>query len=157
MGLSQGVLTVTEHRAINELVKFQNLQMKDIMTSAANVFSLSGNLSIEEARIELGKTRFSRIPIKGVNKDDLKGFVLRVRILEESINGSEMSLNEIMTPMLILPQSTGVASLFQRLLDRREHMAAAIDDEGCFVGIVTLEDVVEHMIGFEIYDEQDSN
>ncbi len=155
IGLSQGVLSETEHRAISEIVQFKSLKIKDVMTPYSKVFSLPFNINVNEARERIKSNTHSRIPVLGVNNDDIKGFILRVKILEESIENPEAIIYDLSNPMLILPQNTNLASVFHRLLDRREHIAAAIDDNGQVVGIITLEDVVEHMIGFEIYDEQD--
>ncbi len=156
IGLSDGVLSEHEHRSLKGLVKFSKLKLKDVISKKEEVKSLTYDMNIEIAYNEIQEHSYSRIIVFGVDKDDLRGYVMRNEIQRMYIEGYlKENLNTLIKPILRLPHDISTQNLFHRLLKRREHISAVIDDHGQFMGIITLEDLIEHMLDLEIFDEFD--
>ncbi|MFW5920501.1 MAG: CBS domain-containing protein, partial [Polyangiales bacterium] len=100
---------------------------------------------------------FSRIPVWGENEDDVEGYVLKDEVLLQAAKDRlDMPLSELKREMLVVPESMPVATLFERLLDQREHIALVADEYGGVAGVASMEDVVETLLGMEIVDEADT-
>ncbi len=154
IGLSDGTLKADEYKNIKSLITFTEIDLKEVYTPIEKVFGLSVDTKINDAYELLEKNSFSRILVWGVNPDDIKGYVLRSKILEGYIH-KEKNLNSVLRPILISSKAMSLRQLFNTLLKRREHISAIINEDGNFIGIVTLEDLIEHMLGLEIYDERE--
>jgi CBS domain containing-hemolysin-like protein len=113
-------------------------------------------MSIQDVLSENTDIPFSRIPIYGENQDDVTGFVLRNDILlAESRGRHDAKLHEFRRELRAIPDTGILSSLFDILLHQREHIALAVNEYGGMEGVVTLEDVVETLLGMEIVDEAD--
>lgn len=101
---------------------------------------------------------YSRIPVyKEENDDYIIGYVLRQNILEKlSEDKFDMRLSDILRPILTFQETESVSDVWEKLLGKKEHISVIIDEYGCFRGIVTMEDVIETMLGTEIVDEKDT-
>ncbi|MAX67317.1 MAG: CNNM domain-containing protein [Bacteriovoracaceae bacterium] len=154
IGLSDGVLHEDEHRALKGLVTFSKLRLDEVLRPKSVVKGLFVDTPIQEAYNEIQNYPYSRVLIYGINQDDIKGYVMRSDLQKAYIE-KETQLKELIKPILIQPQEASVRNLFHRLLKRREHISAVIDDSGSFIGIITLEDLIEKMLGLEIFDEFD--
>ena len=101
---------------------------------------------------------YSRIPVYNEENDDyIKGYVLRPDILEKLAEDKfDLRLSEIVRPVLTFPETEPVSGIWEKLLAKKEHISVIIDEYGCFRGIVTMEDVIETMLGTEIVDEKDT-
>ncbi len=101
--------------------------------------------------------RFSRIPIFRKSRDDISGYVLKDDLLNEAAHEREdRRLSELKRDMLVVPDSMLLANVFENLLASKEHIALVIDEYGGMAGIITMEDIVETLLGMEIVDEADS-
>jgi CBS domain containing-hemolysin-like protein len=101
--------------------------------------------------------QFSRIPVFAESKDHINGFVLKDEILGNIINDNGTApLREIMREILIINEQVPLPDLFNQLMEKREHIALVVDEFGGMAGIVTMEDVIETLLGIEIVDEQDN-
>ena len=100
---------------------------------------------------------FSRIPVyKGEESDYITGYVLRQEILERLAEDKfDTKLGELARPILSFSEDEDVSTIWEKLLEKKEHISIIIDEYGTLRGIVTLEDVIETMLGFEIVDEKD--
>jgi len=154
MGFVDGVLSEDEHKALKGLVQFNKITLKEVITSKDKVKGLVYDTPIKDAYRESLSHSFSRIIVFGNTKDDIKGYVMRSDLQNAYIQNEE-TLKDITKPMLIQEDNVSVQKLFRRLLKRREHMAAVIAEDASFIGIITLEDMIEKMLGFEIFDEFD--
>src|SRR5690606_5798095 len=97
-------------------------------------------------------------PVHGENQDDIKGFVLRVNLLQAHSKGeSDRKIEDFVLPITVVPPKATRLSLFAKMNGKREHIALVVDEFGAMRGIVTLEDLVETLIGIEIVDEIDEN
>lgn len=156
LGMQSGVLKEKEYRSLKTMLNFENVMIGDLITKAENVQGLKTNMKIPEAYEEISKNSFTRLLVWGVNKDDVKGYVLRNKILQAHIDQKDERIATLTQKILILPQKTSGQELFERLLSMNSHIAAVIDESGIFLGIVTLEDLIEKLLGQNIYDELDT-
>lgn len=153
----EGVFQESESKVIKNLLKFDEVLTKDIMTPRAVMKIAQENVSIEEFFNENPKLRFSRIPIYGEREDIITGYVLKDNVLEEIINeNGNVPLSEIKRDILVTKRDTPIPQLFETLIAKREHIALVVDEYGSVSGLVTMEDVIETLLGLEIMDESDN-
>lgn len=156
MAHEEGVFQKSESTIIKNLLRFEEVLVKDIMTPRAVVKIASDEKTIFEFFKENPKLRFSRIPIYSGKVDNISGFVLKDTILEEIINeNGTIRLSEIRRDILITKRNTPIPQLFDTLIAKREHIALVVDEYGSVSGLVTMEDVIETLLGLEIMDESD--
>ena len=156
MGFTDGVLSEDEYKALKGLVQFNKIALKEVITPKEKVKGLIYDMPVKDAYTESLSHSFSRIIVFGNTKDDIKGYVMRSDLQNAYIQNEEI-LKDITKQILIQEENVSVQKLFRRLLKRREHMAAVIAEDASFIGIVTLEDMIEKMLGFEIFDEFDQD
>jgi len=153
----EGVFEKSESTIIKNLLRFDEVLVKDVMTPRAVMKIASGKKTISEFFLENPKMRFSRIPIFSEKIDHIDGFVLKDNILEEMVNeNGDTPLSEIKREILITKRNTPIPKLFDILIKKREHIALVVDEYGSVSGLVTMEDVIETLLGLEIMDESDS-
>jgi CBS domain containing-hemolysin-like protein len=125
------------------------------MTPRIDIFSISVNLSLEEARRELLEAGHSRIPVVDSSPDDIVGILYARDLLEcFSHDGQPRSLRSILREPFYVPETTTVDALLERMKRERLHMAIVLDEYGGVAGLVTLEDILEEIVG-DIADEFD--
>lgn len=152
-----GVFEKSESTIIKNLLRFDEVLVKDIMTPRAVVKMVSEDLSIQEFFANNPKMQFSRIPVYSENVDHITGFVLKDNILEEIINNNgDAALSEIRRDLLVTKRNTPIPKLFDTLIRKREHIALVVDEYGSVSGLVTMEDIIETLLGQEIMDESDN-
>jgi len=157
VGEEQGVFDESEMRILRNLFHFGSLRTKDIMTPRTVMFSLEENTTVRDAIAERGSMTFSRIPIWKENPDQMTGYVLKDQLLLRAARDElEVPLRSFAREALMVPDTIPLPSLFEKLLDSREHIAVVVDEYGGVDGVVTMEDVLETLIGLEIVDEMDS-
>jgi len=136
-------------------MQFKHLTAEEVMTKSEDVVSLGLNMDSMVIAESIVNINFSRLPILGVHHDDIKGYILRSELLNELALQKEVKMQELLKPILIVPTYVRLKTLFFRLLDRKEHICAVVDDYGSFVGVVTLENIIEALLGLDIIDEFD--
>jgi CBS domain containing-hemolysin-like protein len=157
IGAQQGVFERNESEIIGSLLKFNKVTAQDIMTPRTVVFAAAENQPIDEFFKENEPLRFSRIPIYHENsKDNISGYFLKDDLLSEVIQGHEKKLiKELQREVMMVQWDFPLPELFNRLLERQEHLAIVVDAFGGMAGVVTTEDVIETLLGMEIVDESD--
>lgn len=156
IGAKEGVIKARESRIINNLLTFNQIQAQNIMTPRTVVQAADEKMTIGKFYEYNPRLRFSRIPIYNQNKDQINGFVLKDEILENMIKQNEEApLSNIRRDIMIVNGSMPMPELFNRLMEKREHIALVVDEFGGMAGIVTMEDVIETLLGMEIVDELD--
>ena len=148
-----GTLSETESAVLRNVFDLRRIPVRKIMTPRVVVYSLSDDLTVGGYRRDCGDNVFSRIPVFDGMPDKITGFVLRSDIL--SASDSEASLRSMMRELPVVVDTLPVSALYADLLSRREHLAMVVNEYGDFVGIASLEDVIETLIGREIVDELD--
>ena len=153
----EGVFEKSESTIIKNLLRFEEVLAKDVMTPRAIVKIASESITIKAFFKENPKMRFSRILVYGEKIDHITGFVLKDNILEELVNNNgDKLLSEIRRDIIVTERNTPIPKLFDTLISTREHIALVVDEYGSVSGLVTLEDIIETLLGLEIMDESDS-
>ena len=157
IGAEGGHLDEKESRILKNLFRFPDLCAEDIMTPSTVVFALHEDLTAHEVLQKHEKIPFSRIPIYSENRDSITGFVLKSDLLIDDIrNEGKTKLKDFdQHEMRGVLDETRLSTVLEKLLDNREHILLVVDKYGGMEGVVTLEDVVETLIGIEIVDEAD--
>ncbi len=153
----EGVFEESESKVIKNLLQFEEIRVKDVMTPRTVMKIAPETQTIEAFFKENPRLRFSRIPVYGESQDTITGFVLKDNVLEELINDNgNMTLAEIRRDLLVTRRETPIPQLFDTLIRNREHVALVVDEYGSVSGLVTMEDVIETLLGLEIMDESDN-
>ena len=153
----EGVFQESESKVIKNLLKFDEVFVKDIMTPRTVMKIAPQTMTVKDFFKENPKLRFSRIPVYGEREDIITGFVLKDNVLEEIIEeNEEVTLAEIKREILITKRDTSIPQLFETFIAKREHIALVVDEFGSVSGLVTMEDVIETLLGLEIMDESDN-
>lgn len=156
MGTDEGVFKESESRIIKSCLKLSNVKAKEIMTPKIVLEMADESMSLKEF-YDANDWRFSRIPIFKDDKDNVTGYVLKDIILEElSEDQFDIKLSEMKRPILTFSEDESVFTIWEKMLGMREHISIIVDEFGGLRGVVTMEDVLETMIGVEIVDEQDT-
>lgn len=159
LGETHGVLEKTESETIRNLLQFRNVSARDIMTPRTVVLTADEAMTAEEFRAAHDALRFSRIPchVSG-EPEHVTGYVLKDELLEALVDGhGERKIESFRRPILTIDESLPLPELFDRLVGKREHIAVVVDSFGGLAGIVTVEDVIETLLGLEIVDESDAS
>lgn len=157
LGHEEGVFEKEESNIFKNLIRFNSLRVKDIMTPRIVVVKYPEAISIKKVLDQKEELRVSRMPVYGEDEEDITGYVLKNDLyLNFSEGNGEKTLKEIKREVLILPENISIKTLLERLLENQEHIAVVVDEYGGFSGVVTMEDVVETLLGMEIVDEIDA-
>ena len=158
VGAEEGVFEKKENRMIQNLLKLDDITARSIMTPSSVVEMAEESTTLKEFHENPAFRAYSRIPIYNEENDDfIKGYVLRQTILEKlSEDKFNLRLTDIVRPVLTFREEEPVSQVWKTLLAKKEHISVIIDEYGCFRGIVTMEDVIETMLGTEIVDEKDT-
>jgi putative hemolysin len=154
VGRDAGHFGQFEHELLSNIMEFKDTTVKEIMAPSISVFSLPASMEAEDLLDQVMRSGYSRVPLYGDTMDDIKGFVHikdLARIVREDEGTDVASI--LMRPYYI-PESAKISYLFNELARERLHIALVIDEYGSFVGIVTMEDILEEIVG-EIRDEKE--
>jgi len=156
VGLQSGALDREEKSIIQNLLRLENLKVRDIMTPRSVIVTVDETLPMDEIYKEVKPLVFSRIPVYSVNPDNITGVILKDNLLENLAQDKHsVKASEIKRNILFVNDNYTVAKLMDTLILNREHMAMVEDDFGSIVGLVTMEDLFETLLGLEIVDESD--
>ena len=156
MGVEEGLFIEKESLILKNLMKFGTLRAKDIMTPRTVIIGLPESMKTEEASDKLREIGVSRIPLLKNEPPICRYYALKNDLLLAlARKETDRPLTEYGREILAVPETVSLLSLFEQLLDRREHIALVVGEYGDAEGIVTLEDILETLIGSEIIDETD--
>lgn len=156
-GVEEGIFEQEESDILKNLVRLRSLRIKDIMTPRIVVVGFYENKTVADVFDKVEEIRFSRLPLYGKSEDDITGYILKNDLLISLAKGNkDVKLKELKREILILPDVLSLQDFFDRLLEKQEHIAVAVDEYGGFSGVVTMEDLVETLLGMEIVDEVDA-
>ena len=157
IGEKSGEIEVGELRVIKNLFQFGSLKVVDIMTPRTVIAAIQEETSLKEALAFVTENPFSRLPVYAKTLDEVTGFVLKYDILLENYSGrGEEPVKGLAREIPRVVGSLKLKALLELLLENRQHIAIVIDEFGGTAGLVTLEDIVETLVGLEIVDETDS-
>jgi CBS domain containing-hemolysin-like protein len=156
LGARQGVIAESETHILRNLFRFDSLAVEHIMTPRTVLFSLPEVQTVGEVLAQHPQSPFSRIPVYSGSRDEVTGYVMRDDILLRAANNEQdLPLSKLRRPIKVVPVTTELPRLFDAMLEERIHIALAVDRFGGTAGVVTMEDVLETLIGMEIVDEVD--
>ncbi len=157
VGTDEGVIEIAENKAIQNFLKLSNIRAKEIMTPFVVVGSVARSTTMKEFYDNTSLASFSRVPIYESDREFITGYVRRANVLEMLARDKFTTpVSEIMRPILVFSETEKVSDIWQKLLEKKEHISVITDEYGCMRGIVTMEDVIETMLGVEIVDECDT-
>jgi magnesium and cobalt exporter, CNNM family len=142
-----------QDRLVDALERFADTHVRDIMTPRPDIVAISSSSSVAELRRLMRETKYSRIPVYGENLDDMVG-VVEVRDVIDFEGAPSESVAPLMRPPFLVPATKKIKELLREMQDQRIPFAVAIDEYGGTAGIVSIEDIVEELVG-EIKDEYD--
>ncbi len=152
-----GIIKPYEEQSIQNILSLDNKMVKDIMTPRMVVFSLPAQMTVYQARKHRSIWPHSRIPVfENNDPEEIVGIVYRREVLEALANDQdEIRLEALMKPANFVVETMSLDKLLIRFLESRQHLFIVIDEYGGIAGLVTLEDVLEEILGKEIVDETD--
>lgn len=158
MGSEAGALDEDETQTIRSLLRFKHAKLEKVMTPRTVLFKVHKDMTVHEYLSEHGAISFSRVLIYDKNTDDIIGFVHKNDImLAYHRLGENYKIGKLAIDLYTVPETLAAPELFQTLLEKRIHIALVIDEYGDIQGIVTLEDMLESLMGMDIVDERDQS
>ena len=156
VGEDEGELEEDEERVIDNLLRLGSVTVADVMTPRVVMTAFPATMTVAEVISTYSELPHARIPIFGETLDDVRGLVLRARVLRAAINGRDtLTMGELAAPIQTCDPGDDLDSVLDRLLNATSHLMVVTDEYGGTAGIVTLEDVLEQLLGVEIVDESD--
>ncbi|EMI17428.1 hemolysin [Rhodopirellula maiorica SM1] len=157
LGTREGLLKQHESRILRNLLKLESITVEDVMTPSTVVIAFEDTRQLSEISEELKTLPVSRIPLYQERRDNVTGFVLRSDLLASVVSGhSDKPLSDFSRPIMRIGEDESITVAFDKLLDSRAHIAMVMDKFGGVEGLVTLEDIIETLLGLEIVDEHDA-
>lgn len=157
VGTDEGVIEMAENKVIQNFLKLSNVCAKEIMTPFVVTASVSKATTMKEFYDNRTLAPFSRVPVYETEREFIVGYVRRANVLEMLAQDKfTMPVGDIMRPILSFPETAKVSAIWQKMIEEKEHISVVTDEYGCMRGIVTMEDVIETMLGVEIVDECDT-
>ena len=157
LGSQQGVFDEGESNILRNLMRFKSITVRDVMTPRTVVVSAQQERSAKDFHNEYPNLRFSRVPVYSDSPDHVIGYVLKDQILKQLVDQQgDAALSNIRRDIIAVKETYPITDLFENFTEKREHIALVVDEFGGMAGIVTMEDVIETLLGLEIVDEQDS-
>jgi len=156
IGHRQGLIDETETTTLKHLLRFGRLRVQDALTPRTVMQTLSADMTVGEVLEHFPALTFSLLPLRGEGADEILGYVLKDDLLLAGAHDRhETPLSAMRRDITIFPVDARLWDVFRELLQVREHIALAVDPYGGTAGIITLEDLVETLLGMEIVDEVD--
>ena len=156
VGEEEGVIDKDENRIIQNVIKLDKVKAYDVMTPRVVCQTASENMSLKNFYKDKDFEHYSRIPVYSESDEYITGYILRSEALECLAEDKfDMRLSEIKRDITFFNDEQSIADIWDTLLAKKEQIGLIIDEYGCFQGILTLEDIIETILGLEIIDEND--
>lgn len=148
-----GTLKEEESNLIKSAIEFDDLEVKDILVPRINMVAIPSDLEVKEIKKVFEKERYSRLPVYKDNIDSVIGFI-HEKDFYRVYDKKDFDVKNIMQEVIFVVEHTKISALLKKLQKNKVHMAIVLDEYGGTLGIVTVEDIIEELVG-EIYDEHD--
>jgi len=156
IGADEGIFIEKEYKIIHNLLKLKNVKVSEIMTPRVVVAVAEENLLLADFLRNKDFLKFSRIPVYSEDPENITGYVFRQMVFEKLAEDQHhLTLKDIKRDIVIVPNTLVLFSVWETLLEKKEHIALIIDEYGGMDGVVTMEDIIETLLGLEIVDETD--
>ncbi len=143
-----------EKELIKSLVKFRDTTVKQIMSARPDIIGLSWDSNFEEVLNFVSQWQFSRIPVYKGDIDKIEGILYIKHLFQYRSESPSFEWQKLLQPVLFIPETKKIDELLKELQQKHQHMAVVVDEHGVTAGLVTLEDIIEEIVG-EIHDEFD--
>lgn len=150
----EGVIDNDEKQLVKNSLDFDDILVSEILTPRTNIVAIDVHLSIEEITTILLDNRYSRIPVYEGSIDNIIGILSERDFFSSLIKDDEPNIRDLLRKPLLVIESMHISTLLSKLQKHRVHMAIVIDEFGGTAGLITLEDILEELVG-EIWDEHD--
>ena len=155
VGTTEGIFRESESKLIKSCIALSGVKARQIMTPSIVVESACQDLTVKDFQAKQSWS-FSRIPVYAGDKDYITGYVLKDAVLKLlSEDQFHVKLFDLKRPILTFREEESVFQIWEKMLEKREHISVIIDEYGGLRGLVTMEDIIETMTGVEIVDEDD--
>lgn len=157
LGEESGSLVPRESQFVQNLIQLHSMRVWDIMTPRPVIYALPQSTSLARYVEIVSEKPFTRIPVYSAKQDDFVGFVIRGEALIAHLKDGDRTgtLADVTRPVAVTPDHIALDQLFQRFISERHQIMLVADEFGTVVGLVTFEDIIETIFGFEILDEKD--
>ena len=153
---SSGAIALYQEKTIEGVLTFAKKSVKDVMTPRTVVFSRQADMTLDETAKSIDKWEHSRFPIWDKDQEDIIGIAFTKDVFMSIASGyGNLKLRDLLRPVRFAAETAPLSKIFREFLDTRQHLFVVIDEYGGLSGIITLEDVLEEMLGREIMDESD--
>ncbi len=154
----EGSLDTDEYRILKSIMRYSDVQVSDVMTPRIVVFACSADMTVGEAVKQPELTQYSRFPVyEDDSLDSVMGYVTTRDLLRALVDGkSDVKLRDIIREVYFIPDNVQLDRALENFLERRQHLFVVVDEYGGVEGLITMEDVVETILGVEIVDEADN-
>jgi len=153
-GLEEGVFDKTEQDLIQSVFEFTDTSVKEIIVPRPKIYALSLDMPIDEVLRYIDEQKFSRYPVFEQGLNNLVGILYYRDLLGVMVSGNTVKIPDLLHPVYYVPETMKVSLLLKEMQRRRVHMAIVVNEHGSVEGLVTLEDLIEEIVG-EIHDEYD--
>ena len=151
-----GALSDDERDLISNAMTLDDINVESIMTPRTVVTFLRNTLTVEEICRDLKNIPFARLPVYGESIDEIVGVVRRRDILEaNSDDKTALTMDELKSDALFIPETASGLQALQQFMKQHQQIAVVVDEYGSTAGVISMEDIVEHLLGDEIYEESD--
>jgi CBS domain containing-hemolysin-like protein len=155
-GAQQGTLTKSESSIITNALSLDNVRVSTLMTPRTVITALRRDATITEVFRDLPSVPFGRMPVYGRNIDDIVGLVRRRDLLKAKANDQDsFTVAQLMTEAHFIPETIAVAQALHLCLKVHIKMLVVVDEFGATAGVLTMEDIIEHILGREIFEKDD--
>jgi CBS domain containing-hemolysin-like protein len=155
-GEEEGILEESDRELVRSVVEFGDKVVHEVMTPRPEIFAVPGSMSLERFTDEIAKHVFSRVPVYSNSLDNITGIIFAHDLLQiPDSEASARSVAQLQRPAAFVPETKRVAELLREMQREKQHMSIVIDEYGGVAGLVTIEDLIEAIVG-EIADEHDT-
>ncbi|HAF29555.1 MAG TPA: hemolysin [Bacteroidales bacterium] len=157
ISVKDGIFKKEESKILLNLMVFNKIEVKSILTPRTVVFAADEETTVKDFLDNNDKIRFSRIPIYQKDIENITAYVLKDDIMQHMIdNKKDSKLKNLQREIKVVNEQMPIIRLFYKLIEEKEHIAMVVGEYGEMVGIVTMEDIIETLLGTEIMDEFDN-
>ena len=155
-GEEEGIFEEADSALVRSVVEFGDKLVREVMTPRPDVFAVPGSMSLLAFTAAIKEHAFSRVPVTGTSLDDITGIAFAHDLLQVAdADAPSRTVREIERPAAFVPETKNVAELLREMQHEKQHMRVVIDEYGAVAGLVTIEDLIEAIVG-EIEDEHDA-
>mgnify|MGYP002799012816 FL=1 len=153
-GEEKGTIERGEKQLLNNVFEFNDIIVSEVMTPRTEMYAIDINSDINDTLDEIDEFKYSRIPVYEDNIDDIKGILFVKDILKPLKDNKKVDIRKLIREPYFVPESKDIDELFKEMQQNKVQIAIAIDEYGGTAGLITMEDIIEELVG-NIFDEYD--